>query len=34
MENNNEIIINKHMYFDANYRRFYLTSKAAEIIYR
>jgi len=29
-----QININKHMYFDTEYGRFYLTSEASEIIYR
>lgn len=30
----NTIEINKHMYFDTTYGRFYLTNEASEIIYR
>jgi hypothetical protein len=34
MENDKQITINKYIYFDTKYGRFYLSSEALEIVYR
>lgn len=34
MENQNQIMVNKYVYFDTEYGKFFLTSEASNIIYR